>query len=204
MSTQAAAHAPQRAVLRVGLIQRGSEAGLRRDVGEGSIAVVVVQRAVMHAADEDVFVTVVIVIANRDARVVTRAGQTRRFGHVREMAVAIVAEQAIEILRRGLLQAANVGAVGEEDIQLAVVVVIEDRDAARHGLRRVPLRRFATVERERNRPIRETDRAWSCFRWWRQASRRWRRGSPQSGPAFAKGRFRIRWREPAFIAAPRW
>ena len=41
--------------------------GLGRDIGERAVAVVVVKRVAMHAGDKDVFVAVVVVIANGDA-----------------------------------------------------------------------------------------------------------------------------------------
>ncbi len=56
---------PERAVLGVGLV----EAGFGGDVGESSVAVVVIERVAVDAGDEDVFVAVVVVVADGDADV---------------------------------------------------------------------------------------------------------------------------------------
>src|SRR5271168_2501078 len=57
---------PERSVLGVGLVQPG----FGGDVGEGSVAVVVVERVAVDARDENVFKAVVVVIADSDAGVV--------------------------------------------------------------------------------------------------------------------------------------
>ena len=55
----------------------------------------------------------------------------------------------------------DVRSVGKEkeDVELAVIVVVEDGHAARHGFRRVALRRLATIQLEVNGPESEPDRA---------------------------------------------
>ena len=47
----------------------------------------------------------------------------------------------------------DVGAVGEEDVQIAVVIVVEDRDSANHGLGSMPLGRLTGVQRKGDGPI---------------------------------------------------
>src|ERR1019366_6672274 len=79
-------HPPERAVLRIGLI----ESCLGGYIGECSVSVVVVERIVVHAADKNVFVSVVIVVANGNAGVVASAGQTCLGGDVREMPFAVI------------------------------------------------------------------------------------------------------------------
>jgi hypothetical protein len=56
-----------------------------------------------------------------------------------------------------LFSPANIGSVGEENIQIAIVVIVENRYPAGHGLRRMALRRFTTVELEVDWPINEMD-----------------------------------------------
>ena len=143
-STQARGDRPQRAVLGIGLVQPG----FRCDIGEGAVAVVVIQRVAIDAGDKDVFISVVVVIADGDADVVAGSGQAGFFGDVGEVALAVVFEEAVVVLRRILLQSLDVGAVGEEDVELAVVVVVEDSHAAGHGFGRVALGRLIAVEPE--------------------------------------------------------
>ena len=46
-----------------------ADSGDLRDVGESSVAVVVVQRIAARCADEQIFVAVVVVVADRDPEV---------------------------------------------------------------------------------------------------------------------------------------
>ena len=146
---------PERSVLGVGLV----EAGLGGDVGEGSVAVVVIERVAINAGHEDVFVPVIVVVADGDADVVSGSGEARFFCHVSEVSVAVVFEEAIGIFRGIFFQRFYVGAVAEEDVKFAVVVVVEDRHAACHGFGRVALRSFAAVQLEVDGLVGELDRA---------------------------------------------
>src|SRR5271157_4486661 len=111
----------------------------------------------MHAAHEDVFVTVVIVIADRDGVVEAYTRETGLFGDIFEVAFPVVFEEAVGVLCGGLFQRPNIGSVGEENIQIAVVVIVEDRYPTGHGFRRMALRRLTTVELEVDGPIKEMD-----------------------------------------------
>ena len=144
---------PERAVLAIGLI----DFRLFGHVGEGAVSVVAIEPVAMDAADKEVLVAVVVVVADGGGCVVAAAGQAGLLRDIRKMALAIVGKQPVGVLGRGLLQRSDIGAVGEEDVQVAVVVVVEDRDPAGHGLRRVPLRCLTNVERESDRPIDKVD-----------------------------------------------
>ena len=50
------------------------------------------------------------------------------------MSLAVVSIEAVEVLRPGLHQRRQFGAVGKEDIGVAIVVEVEGGDAAGHGL----------------------------------------------------------------------
>ena len=113
----------------------------------------------MHARDKNVFIAVVVVVADRDAHVVAGAREPGLFGYVGEVAVAVVLEEAVGIFRGSLLERLDVRSVGEENVELAVVVVIEDRDAARHSFWRVAFGRLTAVELEINWLEGEVDRA---------------------------------------------
>src|SRR5947209_14655152 len=86
---------PERAVF--GVVP-AIEAGFLCDVGECTVAVVVVERVAMDAGDKDIRMAVVIVIADGEADIVTGAGQTGSVGYVREDAIAIVAKKPIAVL----------------------------------------------------------------------------------------------------------
>ena len=87
--------------------------------------------------DEDVRAAVVVEVADRDAHAVQRDVQPDRRGHVLELHAA---EVAVELERRALglhrriVVARPDAAVDEEEIGLAVAVVVDDRDPAAHRL----------------------------------------------------------------------
>jgi hypothetical protein len=58
----------------------------------------VIQVVAVDAADKQVLVAVVVVVAHRRGNVVTVAGQAGLFRDVREMALAIVGEQTVGVL----------------------------------------------------------------------------------------------------------
>ncbi len=134
-----ATHRPQRPI-RIGSTAR--EPGLFRCIRKRAVAVIVIERVVMHASDEDVLMTVVVVIADRDADVEPCAGQSRLLSRIGEAAMPVVQKQAIGVARAGLLERKNVRAVGKEDIRISVVIGVEHGDAARHCFRRMLLRRL--------------------------------------------------------------
>ena len=153
-----AADGPQRPEFRICL--RG-EAGFLGDIGERAVPVVVIERVVINAADEDIFVAVVVVVANGDAGIVTSSREARLRRDVSEVAGAVVLEQAVRVFRRVLHQRVDVGAVGEIQIELAVVVVIEDGDATLHGFGRMTVWRLAAIEAKIDGTVREANWAWN-------------------------------------------
>ena len=99
--------------------------------------------------DEEIGIAVVVVVADRGAHAVHTQANAGGFGDIREMQRAaavgggneIVAEEATgrrsaspaSRLRRGVERQGR--ALHEEDVEIAVVVVIEERDAGAHDLR---------------------------------------------------------------------
>src|ERR1035441_1614842 len=108
----------------------------------------------MNPADKNVLVTVVVIVPDGDAIVEPRARQSCLFGNILEVPVAIVLEEPVGVLRRALFQSRDVGAVGEIDIEVAVVVVVEQGYSAGHGFVRMTLRRLRTVQFEVDRLVR--------------------------------------------------
>src|SRR5262249_28812813 len=102
----------------------------------------------MHASHEEIFAPVVVVIANCDTVVESHSCEAGLDRHIFEVTLPVVLEQAVRVTRRGLFLSLDIRAVWEEDIQVAVVVVVEDGDSAGHGLGRMALGGLATVEAE--------------------------------------------------------
>ena len=113
-----------------------ADAGSRGHIGERAVPVVVVKGVPASGADEQIFVSVVVVVADCDAEVEieVRPGEAGFRRDVLKGSVTLLMQQAVVIGGIRLLQFRQAGAVGEEDIQTAVVIVIEDSDSAAHRL----------------------------------------------------------------------
>jgi len=103
------------------------QAGLLRHIGERAVAVIAVQRVVAPVGDEQVGVAVVVVVRGGDALRPTRALQPGLLRDVGERAVLVVAVQPVGRLGGRVLEAR---AGRDEDVQPAVVVVVDERNAA--------------------------------------------------------------------------
>ena len=124
------------------------EAGCAGYVLEGAVAAIVEQGVAVDAGDEQVGEAVVVIVARGDADVVACAAHSGFVGDVLEGPVVAVAVEAIAILRAGLFERWLFGAVGEIDVGIAVVIVVEDGDAAGHGFDLVLLGRGGVAQHE--------------------------------------------------------
>ncbi len=88
---------------------------------------------------------VVVVIAHGHAHPITRSGDSGALGNIGERSIAVVVKQAVVILRAGFHQRWHLGAVDQINIEQTIPVVVEQRDARRHGLRLVFLRGGAVL-----------------------------------------------------------
>ena len=105
------------------------DAGFLGDVGEGAVVVVVVEAVLAEVADVDVGPAVVVVVADGHAEAPAVVGHAGFCGDVGEGAVVVVVEER-GVRRRGFAgQRVEGGAVDEIDVEPAIVVVIEQRDA---------------------------------------------------------------------------
>jgi hypothetical protein len=111
----------------------------------------------VNAANEQVQMAVVVVIADGDAVREAGARKSRSLGNVPEISFAIVFEEPIRVFGRSFDQGMNVSPIREKNVEVAVVVVIKQANAARHRFRSVPLPRFAAIELEINRTVSEVD-----------------------------------------------
>src|SRR5262249_6857516 len=105
------------------------ESRLRGDVSERSVAPIAIERNAVETADQQVGMAVVIIVANSRADIVIGATETGALSDVFEVHAAGVTEQPVG----GLLARGQRASVGEEQVELAVAVVIENGDPSRRG-----------------------------------------------------------------------
>ncbi len=128
------------------------DAGFFAYVGEGAVAVVVIEHIFSVIGDVEIFAAVVVVIADADALAPAGVREAGLFCDIGERAVAIVVvEMAGRRFSGGSIEAC---AVDDEDVRPAVVVVVEDGDARSRGFNDV----FLGVHAAENHGVGET-----CF-----------------------------------------
>ena len=96
----------------------------------------------------DVRPTVVVIVANRYADIIAVAAHSRPFRRIGERAVMIVVVKPVLELRALFLQGGDRGTVHKVDVQKAIAIVVEQRDAANHRLRLILVGRCRVVEDE--------------------------------------------------------
>ncbi len=106
-----------------------SDAGFFGEVCKRAVAIVVIETVLAVVGDVDVRPAVVVVVRGGNAEAPTLVGDAGFLGNVSERAVVIVVEE--HCARRGFLpfHRGGGGTVEKIDVQPAVVVVIEKRDA---------------------------------------------------------------------------
>ena len=106
------------------------------DVGEDSVAAVVVQHVRAEVRDVEIDPAVVVVVAGAGAHAVLAMLDAGPGRDVLERAVAAVPVQAVPRLLRDR-RIGERSAVDQEDVDPAVVVVVEEQPARAHGLDQV-------------------------------------------------------------------
>ena len=135
---------PQRAVLRVGAL----EARLRGHVLEGAVAPVAVEDVLAQARHEEVGPPVAVVVGGRHPVVVAVALHPGLLRHVLELEVPQVAVEAVPEGGVRLVEARHLRPVGQEHVEEAVVVEVEEGDPRDHRLRLVAVGGAARVRDE--------------------------------------------------------
>jgi hypothetical protein len=110
------------------------QSGASRYIFEGAVAAVSVECGPAQAGNRQVDPAVVVEIGRCHSHGISRSAHAGFGGHVGEGTVAIIVEQPVAEGGVDLLQAGHGSAVGNIDVGPAVVVVIENRNAAEHGL----------------------------------------------------------------------
>ena len=113
-----------------------AKTGFLRDVGEGAVAVVAIQHVLSIVGDEQIVEAVVVEVADGDRRRPAGLRQASLVRDIRERAVAVV---LVEPVRRPRWRPLEAGAVEDEEILPAVVVVIDECGAAADDLDDVAL-----------------------------------------------------------------
>ena len=108
-------------------------------VGKRAIAIVVQQLVTVHAGNVQIDKSIVVIIPSSDSHGIPNAFHSRLLGHIRKGTIAIVAIKAVPVARVGLLKRRNGCAIGKENVQQAVVVVVKHRNPAQHRFDRVAL-----------------------------------------------------------------
>ena len=123
-------------------------AGLVRKVSEGAVPVVVQQLILADIYDVDVGPTVIVIVSDRHTHSIADAGDTCLFGHIRKCPVMVVVVQAIPILRGFFLKGWDGGAVYQQNVEIAVIVVIQQAHAGDHRFRLILVWSGAAVAHE--------------------------------------------------------
>src|SRR5581483_3230420 len=101
-------------------------------IGERAIAIVVKQMALTKGRDEDVLITVIVVITNGSAEPKKRDRQPGLARYIAEGAILIVMEELL-----GSDSASMPGpilTIDQQNVRISIVVVIDERAARPHGL----------------------------------------------------------------------
>src|SRR5262249_25450671 len=116
------------------------------DVGERSVSVVVIENIFAEIRDEEIFVAVVIVIADADALAPSGVADSGLRGDIRKRSVAIVFEKmrGRRLPRRKTFEAR---AVHQKNIEPAIVVVVVESDAAARRFEQIFVFMFAAKDR---------------------------------------------------------
>ena len=123
---------------------RGLEPGPLGDVGERTVAVVVIQRALAVRRHEQIGIAVIVVVADCSAHTEGAARHARLLRDVSERSVSIV---LVERVSQRRLRREEVGGtrVHQVDVHPAVVVEIKERASRSAGFWQVAVRRHRVV-----------------------------------------------------------
>ena len=122
----------------------GCNTGCLGDIGKRAVSVVMVERVAAVSGHVDIFKAIVVVITDSHThRVVVLLGsrQTCLLRHIGKGAIRILVIETVPELAVGLVRhfaawhrVVNLGAVGEENVQAAIVVVVQKSYTSAHRL----------------------------------------------------------------------
>ena len=99
---------------------------LSRYIGKGPISVVPIENVTAKVADEDILVTVVVIVAGANSQSIAGIADTGLLGHVCKLPAAFV---SVEGVSRGSthLGAGKGRSIEEVDIYVAIPIIIQQR-----------------------------------------------------------------------------
>src|SRR5579863_8035173 len=109
-------------------------------ITEGPVSVVVKELIAIESGHIQIHKSIIVVIARGHAHCVADAGQACFLGNIGKGSVSVIAKEPVVETGIALLQRWNFCPVRKEDVQEPIIVVVEQRNAAGHGLDRVALR----------------------------------------------------------------
>ncbi len=119
------------------------KSGLLRDIGEGAVAIVVIEDVLAPVGQKQIVEAVVIVVADGNGGGPSVASEAGFFGDVDKGTVAIVFVEAVGGSRRRAFQT---GAAEKKNVEPAIVVVVDKRAATADRFDDVGFFRFAAVD----------------------------------------------------------
>src|SRR5271170_1632955 len=116
-------------------------------IGKGSVAIVVVELIAAVGRYVQVFIAVVVVIADRYSHAVARALKPGLFRDIFKCSVGFLMVKTVPIFRASFLRDCALrrrvckgGAIDEEKVKPAIVVIVKKGNARTHGLNEIFLR----------------------------------------------------------------
>src|SRR5437588_233407 len=119
-----------------------SHASFRRDISERAITIVAIEHCTIYISNVEIFPAVIVEVADGGAKAPTAVPYPCFRADIGEGAIVIIPVElaGVAFVRMKILQR---GTVDQEDIHPAVVVVVENCNAAAHGFHDVTLFRAA-------------------------------------------------------------
>ncbi len=127
------------------IVQGAAQARFRGYVRERTVAIIVKELISIDVGHKQVGPAVIIVVPHCHAHPIAGSGHSGALGDVRERSIAVVVEQAVVILRSRFHQRRHLGSVDQVNVEQAVSVVVEQRNASGHGFRLVLFRSRAVL-----------------------------------------------------------
>jgi len=117
-------------------------------VGEGAVSIVVQELVVVDAGNVKIDEAIIVIVSDGHSHRIADALQAGLLRYIGEGAIAVVAEEAVGITGIALLKRWDGRAIGKENVQQALIVVVEESHSAGHGFKCVALRTDTILERE--------------------------------------------------------
>src|SRR5215469_12221780 len=104
-----------------------------RDIRECPVAIVVEERVAVNSSDEQIGITIVVIVGDGRGDVEASAAKAGFFGYVGEHPVAVVAVKMVGELGGILFESLDIAAIREKYVRPAILVVVKHRDTTGHG-----------------------------------------------------------------------